>query len=378
MMKSRAIWLVVAVSAILAGPFSSQTVGPDKARTIKNGLTPAALSGEPRGMTLVKEFAIDTGDNLLFDQGLAKFKGFDLDDRGFLYVLGDKKIGQFDQEGRFLRSFGSLGQGPGEFQTVARVAGTDAGVALTDVSGQKIIVYDGEGRLIREVKIEKGGFSDGRMLKNGRYLLADNGVDPSADRMMNTLTLVSSSFEKVRELERKEYPNPVTSARWQTEYPIVLWDVGGNRIATGHQNPEYRIHVYDLDGNLQMTVEKEYRRMPMNKAYREAFLRQFQAPVFEAIRNKAEFSKHLMPFKDFVIDDQGRLFVLTNEPAKSPGENWCDVFSPAGRLIFRMGIPNRGALEGLDMKIRENRLVRSETTPSGEQVLRSFKIRWSE
>ena len=63
------------------------------------------------------------------------------------------------------------------------------------------------------------------MLKNGRYLLADNGVDPSADRMMNTLTLVSSSLEKVRELDRKEYPNPVTSAVWQTEFPLVLWAV---------------------------------------------------------------------------------------------------------------------------------------------------------
>ena len=67
-----------------------------------------------------------------------------------------------------------------------------------------------------------------------------------------------------------------------------------------------------------MTVEKEYRKMPMTEAYREAVLGQFKGPVFEAIRNKAEFSKHLMPFKDFRIDDQGRLFVLTNEPAKAP------------------------------------------------------------
>ena len=137
--------MAAAVSAVLAGGVSSQTAGPDQARIIKNGLTPTASSGEPRGMTLVEEFAIDTGDNYLFDQGLAKFNGFDLDDRGFLYVLGDKKIGRFDTKGRFLKSFGSLGQGPGEFQTVTRVAGTDAGVALTDVSGQKIIVYDGEG-----------------------------------------------------------------------------------------------------------------------------------------------------------------------------------------------------------------------------------------
>ncbi len=368
--------MAVAISAVLAGGVSSQTAGPDKARTIKNGLTPTASSGEPRGMTLIEEFAIDTRDNLLFDQGLAKFNGFDLDDRGFLYVLGDKKIGRFDAKGRLLKSFGSLGQGPGEFQTVARVAGTDAGVALTDVSGQKIIVYDGEGRLIHEAKIEKGGFSDGRMLKNGRYLLAENGVDPSADRLMNTLTLVSSSLEKIRELDRKEYPNPITSAVWQTEFPLVLWAVGGNRIAAGHQSPECRIHVYDLDGNLQMTVEKEYRKMPMTKAYREAVLGQFKGSMFEAIRNKAEFSKYLMPFKDFSIDDQGRLFVLTNEPAKAPGENWCDVFSPSGRLIFRVGIPNSGVLDGLSIIVRGDRLVRSESTPSGEQVLRSFKIAW--
>jgi len=252
------------------------------------------------------------------------------------------------------------------------------GVALTDAGGQKIIVYDGEGRLIHEVKIEKGGFSDGQMLKNGRCLLAEDGVDPSAERMMQTLILVSSSFEKIRELDRKEYPNPVTSAVWQTEIPFVLWAVGGNRIAAGHQSPEYRIQVYDLDGSLQMTVEKEYRKMPMTEAYREAVLGQFKGPVFETIRKKAVFSKSLMPFKDLLIDDRGRLYVLTNEPADRPGENWCDVFSPDGRLMLRCAVPAGGPLAGLGMKIRGDRLVRSEESPAGEQILRSFRIHWIE
>ena len=44
--------------------------------------------------------------------------------------------------------------------------------------------------------------------------------------------------------------------------------------------------------------------------------------------------------------------------------------------MFRMGIPNRSVLDGLNIIIRGDRLVRSESTPSGEQVLRSFKITW--
>jgi sugar lactone lactonase YvrE len=66
---------------------------------------------------------------------------------------GDARVLKFDKEGRFLKSWGGKGKGPGQFE-VAHGAAIDAKGLLwvADRENQRIQVFDAEGTFVREMK----------------------------------------------------------------------------------------------------------------------------------------------------------------------------------------------------------------------------------
>ena len=302
----------------------------------------------PSPLELKEVFSIDSGADISVARGMAKIQGFDIDEKRSLYVLGDRAIVQFDAKGRHLRSFGGLGQGPGEFLSVANIIGLADGVLVTDLGGQKIIIYSGEGKLVRELKIRRGGLASGYVLKNGRLVLAETGFDSKNDRLVSSVSLVSPSFETLKEIERNEYPNPFSSSNFEAGYYNVIWRIGGDRIFTGHQSPAYLIRVHDDDGKLIRTIERKLPRILTTDAFRQRYLAQFGNIYFNDFIKKITFPKYLNPYHSFTVDEVGRLFVMTQEMGNSPEEKMFDVFSPDGQLMTRASLPDcsRGGSSG--------------------------------
>lgn len=76
-----------------------------------------------------------------------------VDRAGHVYVLdsGGPRIQVFDANGRFLRSIGKKGEGPGEFQMPGRLAVREDGrLAVFDMGQQRISIFDGQGKLVRD------------------------------------------------------------------------------------------------------------------------------------------------------------------------------------------------------------------------------------
>ena len=79
--------------------------------------------------------------------------GFDSDAQGRLYVLddGNHRVQVFGPGGEFLRSFGSEGKGPGEFNLPQTLAANAQGeVAVYDVGNQRVSIFGPEGNLLRD------------------------------------------------------------------------------------------------------------------------------------------------------------------------------------------------------------------------------------
>jgi hypothetical protein len=321
-------------------------------------------------------FVLDAGTDLSASRGMAKIQGFDLDENRSLYVLGDRSIVQFDAAGRYLRSFGGIGQGPGEFQAVVNILGLADGVSLMDLGGQKLITFSGQGKLLSEIKIPRGGLAGGCLLKNGRFLLAETGYDSKNDKLVSSVSLVSPEFKTLKELERSAFANPSSSPRFEAGYFNVIWRVGGNRIATGFQNSDYRIRVFDLEGNLQHSIERKPPRIAMTNTFRERYLAQFGSGLFEDIKNKIVFPKYLSPYHSFIIDETGRIIVMTPESGRAAGEKWYDIFGLDGRLITRASLPDCSRGEDLGMTIKRGHLVMLETSPDGDSIIRAFNLGW--
>jgi len=66
---------------------------------------------------------------------------------------GAARISKFDKGGRFIKTWGRKGTGPGEFNVPHGIAIDAKGLLwVTDREGQRIEIFDAEGRYIREVK----------------------------------------------------------------------------------------------------------------------------------------------------------------------------------------------------------------------------------
>ncbi|MCB9464945.1 MAG: NHL repeat-containing protein [Candidatus Eisenbacteria bacterium] len=112
---------------------------------------------------------------------------FDSDSAGRLYVLdnGNSRVQVFSPDGTFLRSFGSEGKGPGEFNLPRQIAVNAKGeVAVQDVGNQRVSIFGPDGTLLRDQLIS-GAVNDIELTDDGylvcsisnRYELVAYGPD---------------------------------------------------------------------------------------------------------------------------------------------------------------------------------------------------------
>ncbi len=105
--------------------------------TQEDGIEVALTSGGPKFEGPLFRFEVErtlredpaVPESMLFRPGTVH-----MDDEGFFYVLdrGDCRIVVYDPEGRYLRSFGGKGDGPGEFR----------GMDLLRLSGDELVIFD--------------------------------------------------------------------------------------------------------------------------------------------------------------------------------------------------------------------------------------------
>ena len=100
--------------------------------------------------------------------------------RGEIYVSqghgkGESRVLKFDAEGNFLMTWGGEGAGPGEFrQPHSIVADAKGTLHVADRSNQRIQVFDGEGKFLRER--EHPGTPCGLALcRDGRHMMLAHG-----------------------------------------------------------------------------------------------------------------------------------------------------------------------------------------------------------
>jgi DNA-binding beta-propeller fold protein YncE len=68
---------------------------------------------------------------------------------------GDARVLKFDKNGKFIKSWGGKGSGPGQFQVAHGIAIDAKGLVwVADRENQRIQVFDQDGKFVREVKYE--------------------------------------------------------------------------------------------------------------------------------------------------------------------------------------------------------------------------------
>jgi hypothetical protein len=357
----------------------------DGVEVVLNRIEPYTIEGTPGILSLQQEFTIDTERDEIAGLGLTDIgNSFDIDSQGNIYLNGyenaDGTIFKFDKEGSFVRSFGRKGQGPGEIQgrnlaSLFISVGRDDNIAVSDF-GNKLVVFDSEGQLIDEKKIDPDTISI-VPLSNGNLLSYIRVMEAGGDFInQNPLTLTNREDEVIKELDKQMVPNPIIGKKLKASYHILSWSIGSGKIFTGFQERGYEISVFDFEGNLLRKIKKEFQPIPIPEEYKTTFMEQFSAPIFDDIRSRIYFPDAMPPFHSFFADDEGRLFVMTYEEGGDPSESVYDVFDPDGVCIGRTFFKTLHDEGGVYAKMKSGRLFSLHEKESGYKELVVSKTVW--
>jgi hypothetical protein len=335
---------------------------------------------EKETFQLQEKIKIDTEDIRLNEIGLFEITNFTVDLDGSIYILCNKSkentIFKFSSLGKFNKSFCKKGQGPGEIQLAFNIYTTINGdIFIRDTSSGRILVFDADGALKSE---RKSPTNIGTLipLANGAYVGKEANVFASANLFKTSLNFYINGFSNKIQLDLLEYPNMMMSqTKINATYHILSFRTTVNKIYSGYPERGYEIRIFDLSGKQEYKIEKPYKRIPITQDYKKKFFAE-AAPILELIKDRIDFPKYLPPFHSFIVDDQGRIFVMTYEQGKQEKEYWYDIFDNDGSFLGRKSLEIFYNSSGLYAKIYKNHLYSITEKESGYKELAVFNMIW--
>jgi len=291
----------------------------DGIEVVVNRLKPYKIPGEPSVLEVEELFVIDTEDEDLAASGLADIKFFDIDSKGDIFLCQSPKkntpfIFKFNSGGRFIASFGKLGQGPGEIQHPEYLSITpDDKLAVMNRGSHRIMFFDTGGDLQREIPFDLLYFPrEGLVLLNNGNLLVQI-VELRENRMLDRvyvrvldqgMTEITSIFDYVHPVFRDNEKINVF-----VEMPVIA--VSQEYFFIGFDNIDEDIHVYDLEGNLIRKIRREIRKVKTPAGLLKKVLSRFRGDQSE--RDRFYAPTHIPAYQHMFCDDAGRLYVMTPE-----------------------------------------------------------------
>jgi len=332
--------LFLLAAAVLSSMTSAQTL-------IENAAEPLSEKAG-RVVTLKEELRIeDTGEAFFFKNPYT----IRVSPRGDIFIKdGPEQALQFDPHGRFVRNLLKKGQGPGELTSISDIWASPDRLYLMGYP-LKILVYDYEGNLVREIPFRSGHIG-------GRFILADPAnillygfgrpnpatgsgfVDTPWDII--EITSDGASFKTIASFPIRTFlevqeGGAVAGTAWNTLQVVAL---DGNSLFLNY-TPEYMVENFIKD---VQAVALRFRR---------PYARIKRSSGGGRIPHAPEFWPDI--FDLHIVD--GHLWVQTMNVTKEKGILF-DVFNTKGRYIDSFFIQPR-------IENEEGELVRTMTFVGG-------------
>ena len=374
-------WLCIILCLLLFAFCSPKKEKVD--RLIEDGVEVVINHLEPyqidniSSFSLEEIFKLDTEEDEIANLGIADILGFEVNSVGEIFILRTIKgegdfIFKFDRSGKFVKSFGPQGQGPGEFQNPHHIAlDSEDNVVILDYGRPIIIKYDKDGVFINQYNM-KGG--DARITSGPRanLLVLGSSFDSEKGKTIYSfsLKLLNPDLEVLQVIDKFSYE--MKPGKFRATEPLFCFSASRDYIYVANEGRGYEIWVYDYNGKLIRKIQKEYRKIPVSEDYKNKILNLFP----ENMRDMAYFPEFHPPFQSIVAGDDGKLLVSAFEEGKNPGEFMFDIFNEEGVFIGRKSL-NIFIWEGhLWAQIRTNKLYCLKEKDNGYKELVVYNMIW--
>lgn len=320
------------------------------------------------GLMLSEELSIgreDAGDAYLFSD----ISGLDVDERGRIYVLSrpDAHVRVFDGSGRFLRTIGRKGQGPGEMEMPVFVqAAPDGSLFVFDYLGNRGLFFNSDAVFLRQ-QASLGTFLPIRMNSKGQII----GIEVLAPPPMGgkIIRAYNSDLKPLFEIAKEESGAERT---FDIGKPGVYCAVKSDDSIIWGDSKEYVFMILNPDGKLARKIIKPYDPVPISGEDRESLKQRYANAMKYGM--KVEFRSHWPAYSGIFADDSGKIFIKTYEHPKSDKSSfYYDVFDQLGRYYAK--VPIGVNLDSFSVW-KNGKLYTQEKDPEGIPRIKRYKVTW--
>lgn len=348
--------IILGISSIVAHSSVrsySEFIKPSEVKIISNPKTPVPEPGKRRRLVFSEELTIGTGDDINSIFGNTIF--FNVDEEGNIYVSDwdAKEIKKFNSNGKYLLSIGRMGQGPGEFQNLSIPRfDKNKNIYVTDIATRKISYFDKEGNFLNSIKIPSN-FDNLYVNSKGKIIayLQKRMHEEGLLKWGTTYGLYDNQFKIIKKFFTEELvARPPTGNNSRADFvsdiltqaayrPQVKYALADDDFIYFGFSDKYEIKIYSPEGTLVKKIIRKYKPRKVTQKDIDYFIeniaeediRTFPRQLKKEIIRLIKYPKYKPPYQDFVIMENGWLFVIVE--LREGEYTICDLFDEEGTYI---------------------------------------------
>jgi len=285
----------------------------------------------------------------------------EVDDAGTIYISDWKEshIKVFDRNGVYLKIIGRKGQGPGEFERINRLQIINHNkLVVFDGSRKQFSIFDQNGEYERSIPLQKVSPLDVLISPGRDFLVKTVHLDPVSAKAAIAINLYNDELNLIKTLATDPAQDVLTPFQ-----PYYVWGLTEEAIFLG-RNDSYLFSLYDLRGEIQKTISRLYKPVPISPEEKAIRLKKLQQP------GNKEVPGHQPAYGSILADNEGHIIVQTYEKPEKGKGYYYDVFDFEGKYLAQMN------LEYPPKIWKKGRLYAIGEDDDGFQYLVRYKVRW--
>ncbi len=306
----------------------------------------------------IGETQTDEGDYLF-----SQIRSIAVDEAENIYILDskEKQVLVFDKEGTHLRTFGRAGQGPGEFSSPLTLGVTNRAEIVVEDIRSHLVYFSTDGEFIRKLPTAKAGVVRVRVDANGDIL----GIVIIRDEESPRYEL--QKFDQEMNLIQALDSTPTPSASNEGFNPFAgsiyyTFDKEA-RVVCGVPD-RYEIKIFDTAGNLVKKITRDYDHVEITEEEKK------EAEEETPPGMKLAIPRYHCAFQWIMTDDEGRIFVMTQERSPESSGYYHDVFDLEGRYLAKIPLATRPIV------IKKDKFYTVTEDKNGFHTVKRYKAIW--
>jgi hypothetical protein len=353
----------------------------------ENGIKVVKNPGEPLYGNIEFELEEDLNIGKEDDENYMFYGGISLalDKQDNIYALDGKscRIQEFDKKGRYLRTIGRKGQGPGEFELPFKLF-LDGKNYIYVLDRRSLKIFNDKGEFLETVKLttfitDFYVSPDGNIFASSE-LRDEKGSTQAVMKMDSQGKIVKkvAEFPYIELIVRKSGDVTYSFGASRHVYiPELCFSALNGQTFCYAYSAEFKIFLLDEHGNTSLIFQKEESPQAVNRKEKDSILDQMKERYKERGRSlpediweEVQFPSHRPFFDHILADDMQRLYVRRLKSVLNDNnEVEFDIFGREGLYLYKLKLPftPRAIINGFVYKVDMNE-------ESGEIKLRKLKV----